>query len=146
MYVHKSKRTVPICQRVVGCSVDKHCERTQVLTPDYLRFSPLRHGTPGKETDAVAFQMVDQNEFLDRSMIRQMISRLPWVCRIKRQESPIRLNESNSVFGRSRQNEYVSLTSALYLALCNGVHYAPVRETRQHMFGGMFTRCLPHRR
>jgi hypothetical protein len=78
--------------------------------PDYLDFH-LYTMAPGKESDAVAFQMLDRMDFWIGS-IKQML-RDYWDG--PQENTPIHLTESNSVFGEQGKIS-VSLTNALYLA------------------------------
>ncbi|MEO7453443.1 MAG: hypothetical protein ABIV13_01625, partial [Fimbriimonadales bacterium] len=78
--------------------------------PDYLDFH-LFTMAPGKETDAVAFQMLDRLDFWIGSL-KQMLQDY-WDG--PQEQTPIHLTETNSVFGDQGKIS-VSLTNALYLA------------------------------
>ena len=78
--------------------------------PDYIDFH-LYTMSPGKESDAVAFQMLDRLDFWIGG-VKQMLQDY-WDG--PQEQTPINLTESNSVFGEQGKIS-VSLTNALYLA------------------------------
>ena len=78
--------------------------------PDYLDFHQYTMA-PGRESDAVAFQMIDRSDFWIGG-IKQMLADY-WDGAYE--NTPINLTESNSVWGDQGKMS-VSLTNALYMA------------------------------
>jgi hypothetical protein len=98
--------------------------------PDYLDFH-LYTMAPGKESDAVAFQMLDRLDFWIGG-IKQMLEDY-WDG--EHENTPIHLTESNSVFGEQGKIS-VSLTNALYLANQWGAMH--IRGVQSHVWWNVY--------
>lgn len=98
--------------------------------PDYLDFH-LFTMSPGKESDAVAFQMLDRLDFWIGS-VKQMLADY-WDGTYE--NTPIHLTESNSVWGEQGKIS-VSLTNAMYLVTQWGEMHK--RNVQSHVWWNVY--------
>jgi len=101
--------------------------RDQGVLPDYFDFH-LYTMAPGRESDAVAFQMIDRLDFWVAGM-RQML--IDYLGETAAAGIKLHLSESNSVWGTIGKMS-VSLTNALYLAYQWGA--MGVRDVDSHVW------------